>query len=348
MEYCYCKNNWIEKCENICENKESRLELKKIIGIQNKYNKKISESKNCLHAGCKEKTINSHLISRSQLNKIANDYKVIIPNIFIHNLIYEKKFIAFKEEGINQIFTFSGYCKKHDTDLFSIKGINVDTGEFIPENEYAVFMLFYRFLARQTRVVSAQIELLKSISKNKGLEQLLKNCGQPDSKFSNIPETEALEKVLNTKKNNYAISDSWVRKILMLKTRINFNINPNKLFVRSQKIDAIPSFLGIALAEIFKYELSNDNCIFLSYINNTEWYIAVYCDITNDKNIENIKQISEEDFIYFIFWHLLNNFLIALNPNIWNKNKICNLEKYMNQNYLEDKNLKNIKETVNL
>lgn len=348
MEYCFCKNNWTNKCENDCTKKSLKTDLKSIIGLQSKYTGKITNSKQCMYHRCKEKTINSHLISRSQLNKIAKDYKVIVPNMFIHNLIYEKKLIAFREEGINQTFTFSGYCKKHDTDLFSIKGINVDTGEFLPENEYAVFLLFYRFLARQIRLVSTQIELLKTISKNKGLEQLLKNCGQLESEFNNTPEINLLEKVSTTKKNNYSISDSWVTKILKLKTRIKLNISSNILFVRSKKMNAIPSFLGIALAEIFKYELSNDNCIFLSYINNNEWYIAVYCDIKNEKNIEIINKISEEDFIYFIFWHLLNNFIVALNPNLWDKEKIDILEKYMNQNYLEDTDIEKIKNIIKL
>jgi hypothetical protein len=74
----------------------------------------IKKQRTCLYPDCNEKSVMSHLLQKKGiLNQIAEDQHVC--SYYTNPQTYESKF---KRTGINDAFSFQGYCTKHDDLLF--------------------------------------------------------------------------------------------------------------------------------------------------------------------------------------------------------------------------------------
>ncbi|ARV15359.1 hypothetical protein [Polaribacter sp. SA4-12] len=90
--------------------------------------KGISSIDICYHPKCTEKSINSHILQKNGiLSKIATDRHLYELKI---NSFKETK-MQFKRTGINDIFSFNCFCKKHDTELFKkIENNKIDFDDY--------------------------------------------------------------------------------------------------------------------------------------------------------------------------------------------------------------------------
>ncbi len=79
------------------------------------FNNAVRNTNNCLFPNCKNNSINSHILQKNGiLSSIAKD-KHLWEFKVDH---YKKPYIGFKRTGINKIYTFKGFCSKHDHDIF--------------------------------------------------------------------------------------------------------------------------------------------------------------------------------------------------------------------------------------
>ncbi|MDP4284347.1 MAG: hypothetical protein Q8891_07990 [Bacteroidota bacterium] len=114
----------------------------------------------CLFPNCSNAAIKSHVFQRNGiLNQIASKghvYKVEPTNIFERS---KKGSLLFKRTGINDVFTFPGYCKDHDNSVF--KKLESGNPDF-----YAVqnqFLLGYRCICQEIRIKEISYDCLSGV-----------------------------------------------------------------------------------------------------------------------------------------------------------------------------------------
>ncbi|MGE0076446.1 MAG: hypothetical protein AB7S48_01150 [Bacteroidales bacterium] len=135
----------------------------------------------CMYADCNEKCINSHvlqkngILSRIEINKHIIEVKPT--NIWE---IDSQGIFKYQRIGINEAFSFPGFCPSHDDKIF--KPIESNDVDF---NNYKVQCLFsYRGLCQEIR-------------RKEQVKQLLTNILEQRKKFSVIDIGELFEDYLN-------------------------------------------------------------------------------------------------------------------------------------------------------
>lgn len=89
----------------------------------------------CLFPGCQNPSINSHIMQKNGiLSSISEDRHLWEFNVN-H---FKKEYLLFKKTGINDIYTFLGFCNHHDTNLFQ----KIETKDEIDFNDYESCLLF--------------------------------------------------------------------------------------------------------------------------------------------------------------------------------------------------------------
>jgi hypothetical protein len=133
------------------------------------FETKINEAKNnaqkkdrtCIYGGCTDKAIKSHVLQKNGiLKEISEDnhlIQLVTPNAF--NLV-ENGMLEFKKIGINDAYTFMGFCNKHDTELF--KPIE-DKNNIDYYNIYHQALFSYRGLCQEIRRKEISTEWLYSL-----------------------------------------------------------------------------------------------------------------------------------------------------------------------------------------
>ena len=134
-----------------CHLNRSNEKLDKWSGIKNL--KKEFSQKFCLCAKehkkeCQGKIINAHTVSKSsclkELSRNSHVYAFLLP-VEMHIRKRKKNGLIEPElVGINKASTFTGFCKLHDTELFS----PIENQSFNKSKEQ-IFLLSYRALARE-------------------------------------------------------------------------------------------------------------------------------------------------------------------------------------------------------
>lgn len=121
-------------------------ERKKQAALLNNKWKEINNNKqNCYHLDCNEIAIKSHILQKNGiLSAIADDYHL---RMLHFDFLGDDSPAFFKRIGINNAFTFKGFCQKHDSSIFEpIEKYNIDF------DNYKNRLLFaYRTLLNEKR-----------------------------------------------------------------------------------------------------------------------------------------------------------------------------------------------------
>ena len=124
---------------------------RELIKILKKLYKKVERNKtSCMHCNCEAFSIQSHVFQKSTILKsISKENKIYVfeQNLFDSLLSSKSERLCYKKRGINESFSFLGFCAQHDNCLFaSIEPQNgkVDWSDI--KNQY---LLAYRTLCRE-------------------------------------------------------------------------------------------------------------------------------------------------------------------------------------------------------
>jgi hypothetical protein len=138
-------------------------EIKSIIRKHENASK--SKRRKCFYPNCDSNSIDSHLLQKNGiLNQIKHQNHVFEVGIdpFKTQLFY------FKKIGVNEAFTFPGFCNKHDNELFK----EIETGE-IDFKSYKTNLLFsYRILVNELRKKEILIDWFTSIIEDINLKSI--------------------------------------------------------------------------------------------------------------------------------------------------------------------------------
>ena len=148
------------------------------IGGYLKTQKKLSNRRRCLHydAGslC-NKIINAHSIQKSRsLSMIADDTQHVYKlSSGMRTLKDSKGVPAYKKRSIYKPFTFIGFCKDHDNELFE----PIDNSPLIPTDQQ-IFLYAYRSLCREYFVKENSFDLYSSQQLDNNAPEALKGLFQ--------------------------------------------------------------------------------------------------------------------------------------------------------------------------
>lgn len=113
------------------------MEFIRVLDKIDKYQPIISQA--CLWNNCQSKAISSHSHSEKYLRNIASSNTIYGLN---KSAVYHTKGNFFKQYGVQQASTFSGFCQSHDSQLFS----PIETCSLIVNNRENAFLLLMRSL----------------------------------------------------------------------------------------------------------------------------------------------------------------------------------------------------------
>lgn len=112
----------------------------------------------CMFDSCKEKAIKSHVLQKNGILKEISEENHLIQLIPPDAFNLEKNgIIEFKKIGINEAYTFMGFCNKHDTELF--RPIE-DKNEIDLHSIYHQALFSYRGLCQEIRRKEIVLEWL--------------------------------------------------------------------------------------------------------------------------------------------------------------------------------------------
>ncbi|HGO5856083.1 TPA: cytoplasmic protein [Mannheimia haemolytica] len=123
---------------------------KELLGIIHKNLKKGNQKKYCsakelLGITCSKKIIKAHTLSKgSSLKPIMNKNNKVMGTDQSFFSLLDKDYVGFREIGVNEASTFTGFCEEHDKLLFS----RIEDENILPDLEQ-IFLLSYRALCRE-------------------------------------------------------------------------------------------------------------------------------------------------------------------------------------------------------
>jgi hypothetical protein len=116
--------------------------------------------RNCFELGCSEKAIDSHILQKNGIiSKISEKGHVIECVIDPFHKDYRLKF---KRTGINDVFTFKGFCSTHDDVLFT----EIEKTDFDLSNYHHQLLFAYRTSVNETRKKEVIIDGYKSLERD--------------------------------------------------------------------------------------------------------------------------------------------------------------------------------------
>ena len=122
--------------------------------LKKSFSKKYCSVPNDLKQSCKGSIIRAHTVSKKFLKIIEKDGQVYgFSKFTFFDMVNSKGVIEPKLIGVNQASTFTGFCKKHDKELFSA----IEDGT-ISLNKKTVFFLGYRTVARESFLKNCQYD----------------------------------------------------------------------------------------------------------------------------------------------------------------------------------------------
>ncbi|MED5501047.1 SEC-C metal-binding domain-containing protein [Salinicola sp. LHM] len=269
-EKCWCGSKKKFKYCHYGREKEQPLSKGEAIG----ESKKIGSRKCCyvpdeLKGECDKKIINAHTISKSgSLKEIADStnhvlgLKIDLANFFKH----EGRLIP-ERIGINQASTFSGFCAKHDKELFSC----IEDQEFCG-SERQLHALMYRSVAKELYAKEGSFltsQLLKGGDKGRHpIDQLfIQNFAA-----SNQSGVEAAQKELSELKRK--LDEQFLGK-----TRSNFS----HLIVRAKSpvpvavssiVSPVSDFEGNLIQDLGDLSVPAESLVFNSFSSDGKGYVV--------------------------------------------------------------------------
>lgn len=262
-------------------------ELKKSAEFDKERRKIYSKSRKCFLASCNEKAVDSHVLQKNGFISVIAEKGQVYEHEFYP--LNEKKF-HFKKKGVNQVFTFKGFCSHHDDLLF--KEIEKVTVNF---NDYKSNLLFaYRILAQEIVKKSNVIEFYEALgSKGEDFKYLQyeidgQKMGIEDALFT-LKKVE--ENIRNSDLNEFNIHTRKIRSIDVCASGVY-------TFETAREINEIPQeFSCLPLTDIFVNVLPFNQETIVSFVYlksnniNCNNYIAEKWSLSEDKFIKFLSDI---------------------------------------------------------
>lgn len=250
----------------------------------------------CMFNNCKHKAIKSHVLQKNGiLREISNNnhlIQLLPPNPF---QMEEKGIFDFKSIGVNNVYTFSGFCQKHDTEIFKPieSNLNLDFN-----NKYQQTLFSYRGLCQEIRRKEISIEWIEDLkdfcppyklplidSLTQGFRDGLKNLG--------FFKTELEKAIISDNYSSFQFTTIEIPKIeLCISVALNIDTSNSNL-----NIPFSTSFLNV-------FPKNDKSYIIAGYHKNypCEWTDKFIEKLQNNSKKEINKELSDLITLRLEFW----------------------------------------------
>jgi hypothetical protein len=205
----------------------------------------------CFEPSCNETAINSHILQKNGvLSQIEEDKHVYLLST---NQITGD--LAFKRIGVNNAFSFKGFCNYHDTAIFS----PIEQDSFDAFDYKTQLLICYRGMLNEQRKKEVLVDLHRAIlSSNKlknyvdttAVGRLITNEREAIKDY--IELTNFIRQDLSSNENNFYFSCKIVEK-LDICTSSSFNIETRAEMTRLSAKGVIKSRLNCLTVNILPY-----------------------------------------------------------------------------------------------
>lgn len=223
--------------------------------MRDKFSRKICLAPKSVHDECAKKIVKAHTVPKSSsLKAIAVDGHVLGLKLGLESFQKHNGKIRPEKVGINNASTFTGFCQKHDDQLFSCL-----EKEAFKKSEEQCFKLAFRSFAREYYTKSALVDMYEvNAGLDKGKPQyrqaeiqeqaFFTNVGAEVGRRDNIYQKERFDKGIE--KNDY----SDIRAVVIEYTnpfpvQVSGSVNPDFTFDNTKlqdlsDIEVVPDLLS--------------------------------------------------------------------------------------------------------
>lgn len=284
-----------------------------------------NKNRSCMYSYCSQKAIKSHVLQKNGILKQISENNHIIElkpaNLFE---IHDKGISNFKKVGVNNAYTFKGFCNQHDCEIF--KPIEKNS-KLNLQNPLQQALFSYRGLCQEIRRKEIAIEFNRQIVKivpqdTKPMFETL-NDGYIDGYRNLNYFRKELELALqNNKFNQFSFFTVKIPKIdLCISVSLNIGelSNPEKLpyaeWKNKQKIPFTTSFINV-----FPYK---QDSYFIAGFHNKypcHWTIEMVKKLRKFSHSKILKELSDLIVLRLEFW--------AMSPTLFSEIPNQSLKKY--------------------
>ena len=155
-EPCWCGSGKKYKHCHLGRGNEPRPKISDVIEEQNKaFNKKMCLCPEEWKNNCDGPIVRAHTVSRKMLEKISVDGHVYGLKKHLGALVRDGGKIKYKKMGINKASVFTGFCGKHDSEIF-----NSIENERFEITKKSAFLLAYRAFCYECFTKNAALETI--------------------------------------------------------------------------------------------------------------------------------------------------------------------------------------------
>lgn len=260
------------------------------------------KKRKCMFSYCEEFAIKSHVLQKNGILKEISFKNHLIERVSANPFEMDNKGIAdFQKKGINNVYTFNGFCPKHDTELF--KQIETDKALNL-ENPNQQLLFCYRGLCQEIRRKEIALEISLGLrhffpdffldfydSIANGYEEGIKNL--------NFFKTQLEECIISGKSDKFYFETLIIEKIeLCISVPLNVDVNDNESTLES-KIPFVTSFLNV-------FPKGSCTYIIVGYHKDypCKWTEKFVNKIKKSNNKEILKELSDLVTLRLEFWAL--------------------------------------------
>ncbi|MCC3152110.1 hypothetical protein Q3A66_09015 [Hymenobacter sp. BT770] len=122
----------------------------------------ISKKRTCMYSGCHDRAIKSHVLQKNGiLRQMSEDNHLVEMRATSIIELEEKGMFSFRSVGVNESYTFNGFCNKHDSLIFA-QIENDNLLDFYKPLHQCLFS--YRGLCQEIRRKEVSIEWISEVS----------------------------------------------------------------------------------------------------------------------------------------------------------------------------------------
>lgn len=269
--------------------------------------KHINGKYKCSYKNCDENSIKSHVLQKSKILKSIseNNHLFQFSGKPAFSNIEQTKF-HLKRVGINDSYTFPGFCKKHDTNLFSL--IENQKIDFDNRKTHALFA--YRAICQEIYRKKSLRGMMREIISTPNFKHDFKSfCAELHSGYehgiNNLDYFKnLLEKELNDEKTNFVFSFLEFDKVdVCISAPLNIFDNENKkTFIFDDNLGYKNDIYVTSVVNIFPYENKSYFLIATNKDYECKWTLNIFKKFKDCTKTDRLKMISDFLSTRFEFW----------------------------------------------
>jgi hypothetical protein len=286
--------------------------LKKILESRKKSEK---QNRLCMFADCREKAIKSHVLQKNGvLREISEKNHLVQPLPPSPFETAKKGIFDFRKIGVNDVYTFKGFCSEHDNGIFQPIESNENL-DFTDSNQQALFS--YRGLCQEIRRKEISVEWLNDLMKLCPIETIYMMQSSLNGYKHGIENLTFFKKELEKaiKNDDYSSFEFKTIKIPRLELCVSVPLNIKTSADQKLDIPYTTSFVNVFPKGDFTYVIGGFHKDY-----KCSWTQKFITKMRSSKKDKIFKELSDLVTMRLEFW--------AMSPKLFRQIPATDVEKY--------------------